>query len=337
MQLKSQNIDKIYYISPRDIRKNRADAVHIMYSCAAFSNNGIKVELLAPKVKRDNYKTKNNDIFSLYDVPKNFTITELKTRINEVNNKSSFLTLTLNKFIFHLIFILQNISKLKNKKTIIYSKCYISTLPYILIKKTGLIKCKLVFETPFLKNNAFHKFIIKKMDAVVTMTKYVENILKDEFNISLKKIILCPIRFQTDYHVKKINKENAKKQLKWSSKKTYIVYAGKTGTTRTDVFIESSRVFKKIMFVIVGATKDLEKKYDKKIYKNLKMYPFQTYTNYLKYVHAADILVASYEDNIYNRHTLSPGKGGAYLQSGNPVVFPDLPCLRERFPKNIVS
>lgn len=45
MQLNSPS--KLLYISPRELLKNRADAVHIMYSYAAFANLGLQVTLLA--------------------------------------------------------------------------------------------------------------------------------------------------------------------------------------------------------------------------------------------------------------------------------------------------
>ncbi|CAB1073848.1 hypothetical protein D1AOALGA4SA_1973 [Olavius algarvensis Delta 1 endosymbiont] len=47
-------------------------------------------------------------------------------------------------------------------------------------------------------------------------------------------------------------------------------------------------------------------------------------------------MVANYEDNVYNRHFLGPIKAGAYLSSGIPVIFSDLPSLRARFSEEFV-
>ncbi|WP_369997274.1 hypothetical protein [Winogradskyella sp.] len=336
----SSQIIKLYYISPRDVRKSRADAVHIMYSCAGFANNGIDVELITPKVKRNNYHVDYKDIFGLYDVPQNFKLTELNTKIKEVDNKSSSLVMVFNRLLFSFIYILRNLSGFRTSDVVIYSKCYTSIIPYILFKSVGLIKCKLVFETPFLKNNIYHRFIMKRMDAVVTMTKYVENILLNTFDIPKAKVILCPIRFQTDYKdTTIIDKVNTRKGLGWDEKIKYVVYAGKTGQNlkRIKIFANASNEFTNTKFVIVGATQGLKEKYGGRDFKNLILYPFQSYPNYLKFVNAADVLVATYENTLYNRHTLSPGKGGAYLQSENPVIFTDFPCLRERFPNHLVS
>lgn len=322
------------------MRKNRADAVHIMYSCAAFANNGLVVELVAPYVKRNDYDVKENSIFDLYDVPNNFKITELNTKIRERNNKSSAIIVGINRIVFTVIYIFQNLRILKKRSVVIYSKCYTSTIPYILAKRLGLIRCRLVFETPFLSDNAYHKFIMKRMDAIVVMTSYVQEFLKNTFKINEIKVIKCPVRFQTDYHsYDQSGKEKFRKQLNWDPKLRYVVYAGKTGVNlkRIQVFAEASTKLINVKFVIVGATQGLTQEFSDKHYENLILYPFQSYPDYLKFVNAADILIATYENTLYNRHTLSPGKGGAYLQSGNPVVFTDLPCLRERFPNDLVS
>ena len=340
MHLSKDQIKKLYYISPRDMRKNRADAVHMMYSCAAFSNLGVDVELITPKVQRKDYALKDDNIFSLYDVPENFKITELNTRIKEVDNKSSALVVLLNRFVFNFIFILKHLSTFRDKHVIVYSKCYTSIIPYIIFKFFGLIKAKLVFETPFLSNNSYHKFIMKRMNAIVVMTSYVEEFLVNTFKIPKEKVIKSPVRFQTDYqdetHSDKVKHRN---YLKWNDDSKYVVYAGKTGENlkRIQVFAEASDAFENTRFVIVGATKGLQKQFENGNHKNMLLYPFQTYPEYLKFVNAADVLVATYEDTFYNRYTLSPGKGGAYLQSKNPVVFTDLPCLRARFPEDTVS
>lgn len=340
MNSSKSQIHKLYYISPRDMRKNRADAVHIMYSCAAFSNNGIDVELITPKVQRTNYDLGSDDIFSLYDVPKNFKITELNTKIKEVNNKSSGFGLAFNRFTFIFIYILQHLSTFRNRKVLAYSKCYTSIIPFILLKSVGLIRCKLVFETPFLKDNEYHKFIMKRMDAIVVMTSYVQDFLLNTFKISSEKVIISPTRFQTDYlTLKEDKKMESRSHLNWDADTRYVVYAGKAGekSKRIKNFAEASSAFNNTKFIIVGATKGLLAEYKDKNFDNLILYPFQTYPEYLNFVNAADVLIAVYEDNKYNRYTLSPGKGGAYLQSENPVIFSDLPCLVERYPSDIVS
>jgi glycosyltransferase involved in cell wall biosynthesis len=334
------SISKLFYISPRDMRKNRADAVHIMYSCAAFSNHGVAVELVAPRVKRRDYQADNESIFSLYDVPKSFEITELNTKIKEVNNKSSVVSLTVNKLVYIFLFILRRLKTLRDKNVVIYSKCYISTIPFIVLRRLYLIRCKLVFETPFLNNNSYHKFIIKNVDSIVVMTDYVMDFAVKNFGLNKKRIIKSPVRFQTDYLKPKIeNKKDVRKNLNWNANSKYVVYAGKAGEklNRIKVFADASRCFLDVNFVIVGATPGLIKEYDNRNYQNLLLYPFQTYSDYIKFVDAGDVLVATYEDTHYNKYTLSPGKGGAYLQSGNPVIFTDLPCLRERFHEDIVS
>lgn len=336
-----KEIDKIIYISPRDMRKNRADAVHIMYSCAAFVNNRIEVELITPKVIRQNYSVKKSDIFSLYNIKENFKIVELNTKIKEnKKNQSSMVLVLLNKFIFHFLYIFNNVATFRNSGTIVYSKCYVSVLPYIFLKKTGLLKSKIIFETPFLKDNNYHKFIMINVDAIVVMTSFVKDFIVSKFKINKAKVIKSPIRFQSDYESDYVlNKLESRSKIGWVEKCKYVVYAGKAGTNlnRIKDFVKAAKQLPLLKFIIVGATEDLILEYSENKPKNVLIYPFQSYPDYLNFVNAADVLVATYEDNLYNRYTLSPGKGGAYLQSGNPVIFTDLPCLRERFSNDLVS
>lgn len=53
---------KLYYISTRDIRKNRADCVHVMRSCHEFVKNGFLVNLVTPRTFRSEYKKSKEEI-----------------------------------------------------------------------------------------------------------------------------------------------------------------------------------------------------------------------------------------------------------------------------------
>ena len=98
-------IKKIYYISPRDMRKNRADAVHIMLTCDGFTKQGIIVELITPYVKRAEYKVAKSKIFDLYGLNESFSINELPTMINEYSSYSTnFFYIVINKFFFFFSF-----------------------------------------------------------------------------------------------------------------------------------------------------------------------------------------------------------------------------------------
>ena len=129
-----KEIKKIYYISTRDVRKNRADAVHIMLSCQAFSSLNIDVELVTPSVIRDEYLVDKDSIFKLYGIEKaKFKVTELNTNISEVrSNKTKPYLIILEKFKAFLSFGYKNRKRLRSKETIILSKCYISTISCVI-------------------------------------------------------------------------------------------------------------------------------------------------------------------------------------------------------------
>jgi hypothetical protein len=106
-------------------------------------------------------------IFDLYDVPETFKIFELPTNIKEINNVTRSLDIVINKFFANLRFALKSLKQLRESDFIIYSKCYISTVPYLLPKKVAVIKIIIVFITSFVKNNVFHKFIMKNVNYIL--------------------------------------------------------------------------------------------------------------------------------------------------------------------------
>jgi hypothetical protein len=149
--MQNQN-NRLLYLSPRDMRKNKADALHIMRTCEAFKENGFNVTLITPRVYRREYKYRFNEIWDLYGIRnKLFPIIELPTLFFE--NRTKVLSKQIQLFIMHFLYMLFLIATLNLKKnTLIYSKSYVSTIPYILMKRLGLISCRFV-----LRNQSFYE------------------------------------------------------------------------------------------------------------------------------------------------------------------------------------
>lgn len=339
-------VEKLYYISTRDVRKNRADAVHIMLSCQAFANTNIEVELITPSTVRDEYIVANDSIFDLYGIKNpNFKITELNTNISEIKGKETKafgIIFKKLKAFFQFSFSMRK--NLRTENTILYSKCYISTVPFIVLKKLGLISSSIVFETITPKDSALHRFIYKNSDKLVSHLKFVtDDILK--YSKTDKRKIYEPPYFTQSKELEQIkaNKQKLREELKLNSMDTYVLYAGKTGAhiEQVQYFIEAALRIPQLKFLIVGANntafKSIEEtKTDRKI-DNLIIFPFLPLVDYYKFVLAADILIGYYPATYHNKYHLSPGKSGIYFASKNPCIFSDLPSLRSLFPDNIVS
>jgi glycosyltransferase involved in cell wall biosynthesis len=334
----------LYYISPRDLRKNRSDAVHIVLTCDAFAKMGLAVSIITPQVRREEYKVSYNDIFSLYGIQESFKIVELPTRLSEGKNyESKSANIAFQKFFKHLQFAWKNRKSLSQKDAVIFSKCFISTVPYILYRKIGLIKAPIIFETITPKNTFLHRFIFKNCNFIVSHTKYVSEHILEYASVSTDKIHLASVPLQTwDFDSIPETREEIRKSLGFFINEQYVVYAGKTGKNilAADYFIDCAKLLPDIKFAIVGANSKAEKEYQERIVNeninNLLIYPFQTLTNYYRFVKAADILVAYYSASKHNMYHLSPGKSGVYFGSKNPVIFSDLPSLRSLFPEEIL-
>ena|GEM_PF-7118638 len=323
------------------MRKNRSDAVHIMFSCSAFANIGLNVSLVVPHVQREEYIIENSETFGLYGLVNNFEIVELPTNIKEdKHHKSSALSTVLQKFLRHFAYALKNRGKLSREDTVIYSKCYISGLPYIILKKLGLIKSPFAFETLYVKNSLLHNIIIRNSDIVVTFPKALRKKLEFEFGLPKNRIFKTPMRLviPKEREQAALSKDDCRQHHGFNANNTYIMYGGKTGETVTEVnyFIEAAQRLPGYKFVIVGANDVAMEYYESKQIDNLLIYPFQPLEEYIKFTKAADILVAYYPSTEYNKYYLGPGKSGSYLDSSNPVIFSDLPSLRERFSDDIV-
>ena len=324
------------------MRKNRADAVHIMYSCAAFANNGIEVQLLTPLIRRKEYKIKKNEIFSLYDVPENFAIKELPPQINDVATNDNGVVRAwkrLQKFFSHLYFFLTNFSIFSSSGTILYSKCFISTMPYILLKKVKLHKIPIVFELPIYENKLSHKIIAANSDFLIGKPIFKDNLinrLKDRQN----KLIIPSARFQTDYLKQRqiICKQSVRKKNGIGVHDKCIVYGGKTGpnSVRLVNFVKIATKLPEFKFLVIGANEAAKVFLENFKIPNLLVFSFQPYQQFIELIGMGDILIGNYEDNSYNRYFLIPGKSGPYLASGIPVIFSDLPSLRERFSEEII-
>ena len=168
---------RMYYLSPRDVRKNRADPVHIMMSCKAFSDHGLDVCLVAPRVWRKGWHVKLSEIWPLYNIEPNFRIKELPTFVVEGTLLDRTLRIQQICFAF-LYFTWLAISDWfrsnSQSESLIYSKCYSTVVAPLLVRKFLRTKWFVAFEKPdFNKTKSLHRFVCRSVDAVVATTPAV--------------------------------------------------------------------------------------------------------------------------------------------------------------------
>ena len=326
---------RLFYVSPRDVRKNRADPVHIMKSCAEFARNGFDVTLITPRVKR-NENVPLESVWELYGIEKTFRIIELPTFLSD---DSWPLTARLKKFFAFLLFFLYQFGLRRNRDVLVYSKCYISTIPLILLKKILLVRVSFFFETAsFKKGKRSHAFIARNAEGIVLFNDYIIQRYMNEYGIPRESIHKAGFPSQID----DFPKEWTEKKLEFRKKfglpadKMIVMYAGKfsTESREIDYIVGCAAKKRDIEFVLVGSKEVSDLHYGAKLKQkgitNVKLFRHQPVTHFFQYLCSADILLSYYDSgdeiSIYQR---TPAKLGLYFISKRPVILADLPSMRE--------
>ncbi len=338
---------KLLYISPRDMRKNRADPVHIMMSCKAFVDNGWEVTLVTPRVKRKEYKeykVNKNEIWKLYNLTSIFKIIELPTFfLTDGSNQNFSRTIKFVCFFFYYLF---NIKSLRKETLVIYAKCYIGILPAILFKKIKLVKAKIIFEkAEFMRNNQYHKFINQNVDGIVAINQFIKENTTHHYKISPQNILKLPFATQTDFFVKRLS-SNGKTVLHTTNKHYKIItYGGKIYNSSKEVnyILDSAKYLegKFIKFVLIGGTGSAVSFWENycKVhrYTNITFKGYQSLENFYRYIHASDILVSYYDSfDSLSVNQRVPAKLSVYLSACKPIILSDLPSMREWFDDDMV-
>ncbi len=315
---------RILYISKSIIPSRSANSIHVMKMCQAFSDNGHKVVLLAPKIK-ERYEKDIEDIYNFYGVKNNFQIKKLW----HPNTKGGVLIYTLCIFLY-LIF---------NKKfNLVYGRflhgCYLATL----------LKNKVIFEIHeviFEKKN--HRYLVFKK---LIKSKYfkklivISNALK---YIYLQKKYMNGTTIQVAHDgADEVKNFETKANLLGSKDKLKVGYVGHLYKGRgIETIIECAKKINNMTFHLVGGLKkdiiyweNFSKKL--KLY-NIYFYGFVSPSETIKYRNSFDILLAPYEKKVSifgssvgdTSKFMSPLKIFEYMSHKKPIIASDLPVIRE--------
>jgi glycosyltransferase involved in cell wall biosynthesis len=334
---------KLYYLSIKDIRKNKADPVHVVKTCKEFVHNGFEVILVTPKIKRDNYKKKKDEVWDLYGIEKDFfKLVELPTFIFEklgskykvfdkINQLQQFIA-----FFIYLV-VIKLFGKVK-KGDIFYSKSYIFSYVLEIFRRARIFDNEHFFEYPiFSRYQNTHQFIFNNVDYIFVSNNYLKNILKDKYKVDDGKISLIGFISQfEDFKNKFISKDEARVKLKIDKSKKIILYAGKlmSFSKEIDYIYETAKILNQYSFYIIGINEAERNKYLnetklKGVY-NINFVEFLPLETLFTYLQCADVLVSYYpSDNDFHRNQINPAKSTLYTISNRPVIMADLPSLRE--------
>lgn len=328
----------LYYISPRDVRKNRADAVHMMKSCYAFSNLGIDVTLVTYRVFRKDWKVAREDVWKLYGMDESFKIIELPTIITEEYIFDRYLLDRVQRLFWFTLFYLPLWLKTfkSSKETVIYSKCYLGILPAILLRKLLRLRWSIIFEKPdFIAQKKIHKYICKNVDGIVAINSFIAEKLVEKYGISQEKVEVHGFYSLRDDFLKlAISKSGARKKVNLPDDKYIIMYTGKLGKEMLEpkYIMEAAEQCPDKLFVLVGAREPVKESFESFLHQrniqNVVIRGFQPLEEIFYYVQAGDVLLSYYDNNDFSAYQRVPAKLGVYVCANRPIILADLPGLR---------
>jgi glycosyltransferase involved in cell wall biosynthesis len=328
---------KLYYISPRDILKARVDPIVMMKTCASLSRNGIDVKLIYPFYFRKN-NLKKSELGKAYKIDGElFDRVKLPTVLWD---SAPVFWVRLNKIMLHffyafIILIKAIFSSAKDKK-VIFSRCLIGTVPYLLILKPfkKLLNIDFFFELHTYNNNLNQKIVLKNQDSIICISESLRSIICKKMLYPKERTAIAKCSAELDDYENK-SKDLCKAECRLPNDKFIITYTGKVyyGMKEIDYIIETAKLLKDMLFIIVGGKEDQIQKFIVKCnneeIKNVLFPGFVNMEKVQQYQIASDVLVLYYPGDWPIKDFLSPGKMIEYMATGNAIISVNFKSLTE--------
>ena len=327
----------IFLIGNKTIRINRADPFVYMNYCNSHAILGFKTTLIVPVSNVKYYFKSKDEIWNLYGLKPNCKIIELP--IFSIGKS----LIRIQKYLVSSIYFIYLFIKGELiRNSIFFSFCPTKTLALIHLKKIGIIKSKIIFIQATYKNTYLTKYIAQNSDGLTVSTKLIYNKLLTYSKVTKDKLFYN--YFPSVYYdeMMKHNLKDKREFLKTMDipvDKKIICYAGKVGPNDKELnyILESSKYIKSddAIILVVGAREESG--------------AFDYYTNFLKnnnlnniiikghlpvktlmqLLRCCDILVIYYSITNKLINQMKPAKTSMYLCTQKPLIFSDIPALRE--------
>ena len=327
----------IFLIGNRTVRLNRADPFVYMNYCNSHAILGFKTTLIVPVSNVKNYFRSKDEIWNLYGLKPDYKIIELP-----IFSIGKHLIRMQNYLISSIYFVYLSVKRELMRESIIFSFCPTKTVALIHLKKIGIIKSKIIFIQATYKNNYLTKYIAENADGLTLASKWIYERLLNYKKVTKDKL------FYSHYppvYYEEMMKHNLKDKSEFLEKmnipinKKIICYAGKVGPNDKELnyILESSKYIKSedAIILVVGARQESG--------------AFNYYTNFLEknnlndiiikdhlpvktlmqLLRCCDILVSYYSITNKLANQMKPAKTSMYLCAQKPLIFSDIPSLRE--------
>ncbi len=306
---------KIIYIVNIRLPTEKAHGVQIMEMCSAFVASGVEVELVIPRRKN----SIDEDPFSYYAIPQNFTITRLAT-LDLVGR------FRLGFYVQAATFVFSSLWYVRKCTDLIYSR------DVILLSVLSFFRKRFVFEVHYPKWNFFAQKAIRHAEIIAP----ISHGLKDFYlakGIPNENIFVAPDGVNLSRFVIVETRQECRTKLGLPKDKNIALYSGHLYARKgAQTLALAGAMLNDTLCVFVGGTEmdvtNFKEKYSTQ--KNIMILGHRSHADIPYYLRAADVLVIpnSAKSDDARLYT-SPMKLFEYMASGTPIVASDLPSLRE--------
>lgn len=321
------------------VPSEKAHSFFVLKSCEAFASLGISVELVIPGYSKSDI----NNIYASYGIKNNFKIKKLGS-MNFLNFRilSEKILYYLNTLSYSMKCFLY-LRRILKKNNIIYS----NNLFILFIM--SYFNSNLFYEMhDYPENNIlFYRHCFKKLRGIITQNTIKIKKIKEDFNISDKKLLYAPNAVDIKKYFINETKEELRKKYNIPIHTKIISYIGKYKTMGMDkgvkdlVAVFSNIINKKdVHLLIVGVNKIEYKEVVSLCRQNNLSADVYTIVKHVsqydvvRYLKLSDIFIMNYPFNDHFAYYMSPMKMFEYMASKNPIVATDLPSVREVLNRN---
>jgi len=317
---------KLIYITNTRLPSEKANSYQSVQMCNSFSKIFKNVEMWVPKAHNTPEFSDIEDIYSFYNVEKNFKIRKFFQFDSKILGKfNEFIWANTKGSVFALNVLFSLFKYRKDKNVVIYTRDWYLLFFYSCIMKTGLFKNKVFYE-----GHKFSSFLlkwIKKIDGLIVINNYLYDLHKHE---GLKNILVAHDGVNLEEY-----KDICKYEFNKNKDVYKIVYTGslfqwKGVYTLVDAM---SFISKNVELIIVGGSgkylNDFKNYIKQKGLDNIKVISHIPKNETISYIQSADLLLLPNSAKDKMSLYTSPIKLFEYMASNRVIVASNLPSLCE--------